>query len=153
MVSGSSSRPMQICQMFLSASPESAGNLTEYVSGCVTVFPKSSDDERNVPQRKLWLPHHSRFRPARVSSAMVYPGDPTEYGPPTLQRLRPASDRTTNAPFIVPTRTRTSPRLADTCWTDGMKTSDKFSGNRYCKTGESVAGLRKRNFYFSRRAL
>ncbi|HJS98723.1 MAG TPA: hypothetical protein VJ756_06495, partial [Terriglobales bacterium] len=29
-----------------------------------------------------------------------------------------------------------------------MKTSDKFSGNRYCKTGETVARLEKKKFYF-----
>src|SRR6266403_892237 len=64
-VSGVSGAPREICQIFLSANFDSGGNFTEYVSGSVDVFPKSSDEHSTVPQRKLCCDHQRRCLPWR----------------------------------------------------------------------------------------
>src|SRR5262249_16630049 len=145
MVSGSPAGRWS-CQMFFSVNPDSAGNLTEYVSGWVPVLPKSSEELRKVPQRKLCVAHHRRCRPCRLSYAMAYTGEPMEYGPPTFHFLRAPSAVKTKAPFIVPTRTRTSPFLGETCWTAGMEQPPQREKNdaSYCRRSAARKGKRGR---------
>src|SRR5262249_18417862 len=148
MVSGSPAGRWS-CQMFLSVNPDSAGKLTEDVSGWGGVLPESSEKLRKGPQRKLCVAHHRRCRPCRLSYAMAYTGEPMEYGPPTFHFLRARSAVKTKAPFIVPTRTRTSPFLGETCWTAGMEQPPQREKNdaSYCRRSAARKGKRGRVGY------
>jgi hypothetical protein len=50
-----------------------------------------------------------RHRPSRSSYAIAYTASPGKCGPSSFHFLRDSFDERMNAPFIVPTRTRTSP--------------------------------------------
>src|SRR5438105_1917895 len=54
---------------------------------------------------------------------MAYTECPGKYGPPISNRARSAPARKRKAPFMVPTRTTTSPGRASICWVVGMDPS------------------------------
>src|SRR2546425_1911213 len=96
------------------------GNSTVGTSGVVQLAPKSSLWFSTEPQCMLLAAAQSRCLPARLSYARAYTECPGKCGPPISNRARSGPERKRKAPFMVPTRTTTSPRRTWICWVVGM---------------------------------